>query len=56
MHTQAEETCIPKELGYALTRLETLLLLNNNLIWLPQAVVRFPLVREAGNVPAGATV
>ena len=33
---QAEETCIPKEVGYMLTRLETLLLLENQLRWLPQ--------------------
>lgn len=36
---QAEETCIPKEVGYMLTRLETLLLLENQLRWLPQVWV-----------------
>ena len=42
---QSEETCIPKEVGYLLTRLETLLLPHNHLRWLPQAVPHFPLVR-----------
>ena len=33
------------QVGYALTRLETLILVKNQLRWVPPAVIHFPLVR-----------
>jgi hypothetical protein len=33
------------QVGYALTRLETLILVKNQLRWVPPAVIHLPLVR-----------